>query len=310
MELGVFLPISGRAAGPETLRGAAQSAEAQGFDAVWSADRVVTPWTIQTEYPYAEGGGFIVPPEKPFLDSLTCLAFLAGCTERIRLGISVLVLPYRHPLYWARVAVSIERLSRGRLTMGVGVGWMREEFAALGVSFDDRGRMTDEQLELLGKLWTEEHVTFEGRFYPVRDLAFTPKPMQQPRIPIWVGGEGKAAQRRAARYGDAWFPYFVTITPDELHAGYDNVRRLAAEYGRAPDAVRFACCRPIEVTREPVPQDDAHLRGTPEQLVEALRRYRDAIGVEHLALQFMVPRYPDRMEQIARFAAEVLPHVR
>ncbi len=309
MELGVFLPISGRATGPETLRTAAQSAEAQGFDAVWSADRVVTPWTIRTAYPYSESHEFIVPPDRPFLDSLTCLAFLAGCTERITLGISVLVLPYRHPLYWARVAASIEQLSQGRLVMGVGVGWMEEEFAALGVPFAERGRMTDEQLEIVQRLWSEEHISFDGQFYHFDDLAFYPKPIQQPRIPIWVGGEGAAAQRRAGRYGDAWFPYFVDITPRELRAGYYNAQQAAAAAGRDPAAVGLAVCRPIEVTAEPVPQDDRHLRGTPEQLVEALNTYR-VIGVQHLALQFMTPRWPDRMEQIARFAVEVLPRVR
>ena len=182
----------------------------------------------------------------------------------------MLVLPYRHPLYWARVAASIEQLAKGRLIMGVGVGWMREEFAALGVPFAERGRMTDEQLEIVEQLWTQEHITYDGQHYQIQDVAFYPKPLRQPRIPIWVGGEGAAAQRRAARYGDAWFPYFVTITPAELHAGYDNVRRLAATFGRGPDAVKLTCCRPIELTREPVPQDDEHLRGTAEQLVAAL----------------------------------------
>jgi probable F420-dependent oxidoreductase len=309
MRFGVFLPISGRATGPDTLTEAAQSAEALGFDAVWSADRVVTPWRIDTVYPYSEDHAFIVPPDRPFLDSLTCLAFLAGVTQTVTLGVSVLVLPYRHPLYWARVAVSIERLAKGRLIMGVGVGWMEEEFAALGVPFAERGHMTDEQLDLLSRLWTEEHTTFDGRYYHVEDVAFYPKPIQVPRIPIWVGGEGAAAQRRAARYGDAWFPYFVTISSAELRAGYDNVRRLAAEYGRDPDAVRLTCCRPIEVTRDPVPQDDQRLRGTPEQLVTALQAYR-AVGVNHLALQFLVPRWPARVEQIERFAREVMPYLK
>ncbi len=309
MQFGVFLPISGRATGPDALMEAARSAEAQGFDAVWSADRVVTPWQISTSYPYSENHEFIVPPDRPFLDSLTCLAFLAGCTEKIMLGVSVLVLPYRHPLYWTRVAVSIERLSRGRLIMGVGVGWMEEEFAALGVSFQDRGRMVDEQLQILSKLWTEEHVDFDGQFYRFHDLAFYPKPIQQPRIPIWIGGEGFAAQRRTARYGDAWFPYFVEITAREVRAGFDTVLRLAAEAGRDPSQIRLACCRQIEVTRDAVPQDTRHLRGTPEQLVEALAEYRE-IGVDHLALQFMVPRWPDRVEQIERFAREVMPHLR
>lgn len=309
MQIGVFLPISGRATGPDTLIEAAQSAEAQGFDAVWSADRVVTPWQIETPYPYSEGHQFIVPPDRPFLDSLTCLAFLAGCTSRITLGISVLVLPYRHPLYWARVAASIERLSRGRLTMGIGVGWMEEEFTALGVPFKDRGKMTDEQLQVIQEIWSREHASFSGQFYEFQDLAFFPKPMQQPRIPIWVGGEGAAAHRRAARYGDAWFPYFVDVTPAELELGYREVRRGAEALGRNPDQVLLACCRPIEVTPHPVPQNERLLCGSPEQLVEALKAYQ-AIGVKHLALQFMTPRWPDRVLQIARFAEEVMPQLR
>ncbi len=309
MKFGVFLPISGRASGPDTLKEAARSAEDLGFDAAWSADRVVTPWQITTPYPYSEDQEFIVPPDKPFLDSFTCLAFLAGCTEKITLGISVLVLPYRHPLYWTRVAVSIERLARGRLIMGIGIGWMQEEFAALGIPFKDRGKMTDEQLEIISRLWSEEHISFNGQFYRFKDLAFYPKPIQQPRIPIWVGGEGIHAQRRAARYGDAWFPYFIEITPAELRAGYDNVLRLASEAGRDPEQILFTCCRQVEVTRQPVPQDERYLRGTPEQLVNALRAYRE-IGVDHLALQFIVPRWPDRKEQIERFAHEVMPHLR
>ena len=304
MQFGVFLPISGRATGPDTLIEAAQSAEAQGYDAIWSADRVVTPWQINTSYPYSENHEFIVPPDRPFLDSLTCLAFLAGSTRRITLGVSVLVLPYRHPLYWTRVAASIERLSKGRLIMGVGVGWMEEEFAALGVPFKDRGRMTDEQLQIITKLWSEEHISFHGRHYDFQDVAFYPKPVK--RIPIWVGGEGTAAQRRTASYGDAWFPYYVRITPAELKAGFDNVHRLAT--GRDPATIQLACCRPIEVTPEPVEQDPQILRGTPAQLLEALKAYRD-IGVSHLALQFMAPRWPDRVAQIERFAQEVMPHL-
>src|SRR6266571_8314818 len=174
MEFGLFLPVSGRSATRGTLRDYAQFAERLGFQQLWAAERLVIPWTIDTAYPYAEGGTFIVPPDRPFLESLTVLAFLAGCTEKIKLGISVLVLPYRHPLYWTRVAASIERLSRGRLIMGVGVGWMEEEFAALGIPFKDRGRMTDEQLQIVSKLWTEEHISFNGQFYRFQDLAFYP----------------------------------------------------------------------------------------------------------------------------------------
>ena len=148
-KLGVFLPISGRAAGAETLVEAARSAEAFGYDSVWTADRIVIPWEIKTPYPYSADQHFIVPPDRPFLEPLTCLAFLAGATERILLGMSVLVLPYRHPLYWAKVATTIDHLSKGRLILGIGVGWMEEEFEAQGVSFRDRGSMTDEQMEMV-----------------------------------------------------------------------------------------------------------------------------------------------------------------
>jgi len=304
----VFLPVSGRAASPEVLTDAALTAERLGFDAVWSADRVVTPWRIETPYPYAEDSAFIVPPDRPFLDSMACLAFLAGRTERIRIGISVLVLPYRHPLYWARLATTIDHLSNGRLIMGAGVGWMREEFEALGVSFEERGRMTDESLEAVRVLLRDERCTYEGRHYRFRDISFFPK-ARRDRLPIWIGGEGRAARRRAGRHGDAWFPYFVRVAPDELRAAHEDVRAAAAEAGRERDAVALTCCSPIEVTAADVPQDPRRLRGSPGQLAASLRAYERA-GVAHVALQFMVPRWPDRLAQMEAFAAEVLPALR
>lgn len=308
MKFGVFLPVSGRAASG-VLMDAARRAEALGFEAVWAADRIVTPWEIRTPYPYSADQRFIVPPEAPFLEPLSCLAYLAGGTEKVRLGMSVLVMPYRHPLYWAKIATTIDQLSRGRLILGVGVGWMVEEFDALGVSFKERGAMADEALELLTVIWGEERPRFEGRFYRFAEIGFAPKPLQKPRIPIWVGGEGARAQRRAGRYGDAWFPYFVRITPRELAARFDNVRRAAAEAGRDPERVRLQCCLPIELTPEPVSQEPDRLIGSPEQLATALRAFQ-SVGVEHVALQFMVPSWPRRLEQIERFAREVMPAFR
>jgi probable F420-dependent oxidoreductase len=309
VKLGVFLPISGRAAGRATLMEAAQSAESLGYDSVWTADRIIIPWEITTPYNYSASQQFIVPPDRPFLEPLTCLAFLAGCTEKIQLGMSVLVLPYRHPLYWAKIATTIDHLSRGRLILGVGIGWMVEEFAALGAPFKERAQVFEEQLRTVSVLWEEERSRFEGRYYRFGEIAFNPKPFQKPRIPIWVGGEGEPAQRRAAAYGDAWFPYFVRITPRELVRRFDNVRRLAAEGGRSPDQIRLSCCLPIELTKDPVPQEEDRLVGNPEQVAAALRAFKQ-IGVEHIGLQFMVPHWPERREQIARFAREVMPALR
>ena len=301
MELGVFLPVSGRAAGPEVLNEAARSAEAQGFAAVWSAERIVQPVQVRTPYPYDASGNFIVPPDRPFLDALTCLAFLAACTTRIKLGISVTVLPYHHPLRLARVVATLDSLSHGRFLFGVGVGWMREEFNALGVAFEERGRVSDEQIQVFRKLWSSEQASFEGTHYHFDDVVLQPRR----RLPIWVGGEGKAARRRAGRFGDYWFPYFVRISPAELGKLFGEVRTFAAQANRPPDAVQLAACTQIEVTTSDVPQEADRLRGSPQQLAEALSVWQQ-VGVEHLALQFMVGRWPDRKEQIAQLADVVL----
>jgi probable F420-dependent oxidoreductase len=309
MQVGIFLPVSGRAASRATLMQAAQQAESLGYDSLWSADRIIIPWEITTPYPYSKAARFIVPPDRPFLEPLSCLAFLAACTENIKLGMSVMVLPYRHPLYWAKIATTIDQLSTGRLIMGVGVGWMKEEFSALGASFKARGAVADEQLQLVEKLWQEEHISFHGRYYDFDDIAFSPKPFQKSRIPIWVGGESTLAQRRAGVYGDAWFPYFVRITPKELAGRFANVRRCAREAGRNPDEMTFACCLPIELTSAEVQQEPDYLRGSIVQVIEALQRFRD-IGVAHIGLQFMIPHYPERLEQIERFAKAALPALR
>ena len=306
MKYGVFLPVSGRAASRKTLMQAAQQAESLGYDSVWAADRLVMPWKIDTAYPYSKESTFIVPPDRPFFDTLTCLAFLAGCTETIQLGMSVMVLPYRHPLHWAKIATTIDQLSTGRLIMGVGVGWMEEEFAAMNAPFKERGAVSDEQLTLLKQLWTEEHITFRGKYYNVNDIAFNPKPYQKPRVPIWVGGEGKYAQRRAGRFGDAWFPYFVRITPAELAARFEYVRKIAREAGRSPDELTLTCCLPIELTPNDAQQEENYLKGSVEQVTDRLQMFQK-VGVTHIGLQFMVPHYPERQEQIERFAKEALP---
>ena len=172
-----------------------------------------------------------------------------------------------------------------------------------------RHERSDEQLRLLDAIWQDEHATFHGQHYNFDDIAFSPKPYQKPRIPIWVGGEGKLAQRRAGRHGDAWFPYFVRITPRELAARFENVRGCALEAGRNPDEITFACCLPVELTPKDVSQESDYLKGSIAQITEALKKFQD-VGVSHVGLQFMIPHYPERQEQIERFAKEALPALR
>jgi probable F420-dependent oxidoreductase len=305
MDYGVFLPVSGAACTRAGLRHAAETAERLGFSTVWAADRIVIPWKIDTEYAYSWSGSFIVPPEKPFLEAMTALAFLAGATERIKLGISVLVTTYRDPVHWAKVASTIDWLSEGRFILGVGIGWMEEEFAALGRSdiFAKRAEVADEQLRVARNLFGAEHCSFDGEHYSYEDIAFYPKAYDQP-ISIWCGGESRGAQRRAGVHGDAWFPYFARVTPEELAARYANVRRAAQGAGRDPDEIALHCCLSVEVTDEPVEQEADRLRGTPEQVSEALARFED-VGVQHVALQFLVGRYPQRLAQMERLAPAI-----
>jgi probable F420-dependent oxidoreductase len=292
MDFGVFLPVSGAACTRAGLRHAAETAERLGFSTVWAADRIIIPWKIETDYAYSWSGSFIVPPEKPFLESMTALAFLAGATENVKLGVSVLVTTYRDPVHWAKVAATIDWLSEGRFILGVGIGWMREEFEALGRGeiFAQRGQVADEQLQVARNLFSQEHCSFDGEHYRYDDIAFYPKG----NVPVWCGGESPGAQRRAGCYGDAWFPYFARVTPDELASRYENVKRHAD--GRE---VRLNCCLSVEVTDEPVQQEPDRLRGTPDQVADALERFAE-IGVEHVALQFLVGRYPERLAQMER----------
>jgi probable F420-dependent oxidoreductase len=292
MDFGVFLPVSGAAATGDGLKHAAATAERLGFTTVWAADRIVIPWRIDTPYGYSWSDKFIVPPEKPFLESMTALAFLAGATERIRLGVSVLVAPYRDPVHWAKVAATIDHLSEGRFILGVGIGWMEEEFAALGRGelFAQRGAVADEQLAVARNLFSEDHCSFHGEHYTYDDIAFYPKGS----VPIWCGGESRPAQRRAGRFGDAWFPYFARITPEELRVRFEYVQESAG--GRD---VRLNCCLSVEVTDESVEQEPDRLRGSVTQVADAIARFEE-VGVEHLALQFIVGRYPERLAQMER----------
>jgi alkanesulfonate monooxygenase SsuD/methylene tetrahydromethanopterin reductase-like flavin-dependent oxidoreductase (luciferase family) len=220
----------------------------------------------------------------------------------------VLVTPYRDPLYWAKIATSIDQLSQGRLVLGLGVGWMDEEFRALGREhlFKVRGKVADEQIAVLRNLLTEEHCSFHGDFYEYDDIAFQPKSYDDSRpLQIWSGGEAKVAQRRAGRLGDSWFPYFPRITPEDMAERWANVRRIAEKAGRDPEDITLNCCLSIEITDEEVEQEPDLLRGTPDQVAERLEAFR-AVGVRHCGLQFLVGRYPERVEQMRKLSQAVI----
>ncbi|QFG20740.1 TIGR03619 family F420-dependent LLM class oxidoreductase [Actinomadura sp. WMMB 499] len=219
MKFGVNILNFGPHATPEALAGWARFAEEAGFDFAMISDHVAVTPDVAEQYP------------APFYDPFTVLAWLAGTTERIALGTTVAVLPYRHPLQLARVTANLDRLSGGRLIFGVGVGWSKREYAALNVPFEQRGPMTDRALDVVLRSWTQDSVSYGDETIDPR-----PHPVQKPHPPVWVGGRSPGALRRAARFGDAWHP--INVTPAALRTeGLPALRRAAEEAGRPVPAL-------------------------------------------------------------------------
>ena len=226
--LGFQVLNAGPLATPDRALEVARRAEALGYDSIVVTDHIVIPRTTRSRYPYNETGRLFVPPDADYLEPLALLSFLAGATQRIRFAPSVLVLPYRNPVLTAKMLATLDVLSGGRLFVGVGAGWLEEEFVAMHAPpFELRGAVTDEWIELFIKLWTEDNPRFDGRFYRVGDVGFFPKPVQKPHPPIQVGGNSRPSIRRAARYGQSWHALGVPV--EELPPLLDYLREQLRE---------------------------------------------------------------------------------
>src|SRR6266540_2418710 len=198
LEFGCHLPVFGPAATRSNLLTFAREMERLGYDSLWASDHVVVPYAIASRYPYRATGEFPLPPDSTFLEPMTALAMVAGVTERARLGTTVLVLPHRHPVLAAKALATLDHLSNGRVILGAGVGWMREEIELLGAPFHERGAW-----------WHDERTRFQGRFFNFEDIGCFPKPVRGD-IPIWMGGHAKPALRRIVALADGWHAAFPT----------------------------------------------------------------------------------------------------
>src|SRR5947209_1431650 len=207
MEFGCHLPVYGPAATREALLAFARRMETLGYDSLWASDHIVIPWRITSRYPYNATGAFPLPPTTNFLEPLTALAVVAGATERVQLGTTVLVLPHRHPVLAAKALATLDHLAPGRVILGAGVGWMREEIELLGAPYDKRGAWTDEAIRIMRACWQNERVSFRGEFFSFPDVGFAPRPAHG-TIPIWIGGHTPRAMRRVAELGDGWHAAF------------------------------------------------------------------------------------------------------
>lgn len=317
MEFGFSLPGRGPLAQPDTVLKIAARAEALRYASVFVTDHIVLPAASPgSVYPYSATGQFPGGGRQEYLEPLVMLSHLAHATRRVRLGTSVLVIPYRNPLLVAKMLATVDVCARGRVILGAGVGWLREEFEALGAPpFAERGQVTDEYLGLMRLAWTTDPLSFEGRYYRVRDVHALPKPVQPGGIPIWIGGHTEAALRRAGRLGDGWHPIGLRppalLPPEEYAEKGKRVRAYAEQAGRDPKAITLTFRAPMEVRsrRARAPAGERPLlQGTAADVIADLKRYQ-AAGVTHFVFDPTRPDLRAVVDNMERFAEEVRPRV-
>lgn len=287
MKVGLFAPLINPHHTPAFLTALGPAAESRGFHAIWLGEHVLLFDDYASRYPYAEDGRIRIAEDAGLLEPFTALAFLAATTERIRLGTGICLVPQRNPVYTAKEAAAVDYLSGGRLDFGVGVGWLREEFAALGVPFERRGARTREYLEVIRRLWCEPVSEFEGDFYTLPASRQFPKPVQRPHPPIYFGGESEAALKRVADLGQGWYGF--DLSPEAAGERIARLRALLAERGRRPEEVQCAVgsyLRPVDAA--------------------ATERYR-AAGVDQLVLLLLARDVEQMQARLDSFATEVLP---
>ena len=236
MQYGAMIPNLGAAVDPIEIAALTRQVEAEpGYDTLMVSDHVVLPTSLSSRYPYNSSGIPTFNAEHDILEPFTLLSFLAGITQRVRLGISVQVLPYRHPVLNTKMITTLDVLSQGRIIVGAGVGWMEEEFQATGGDYANRGSVTDEHIQLFKLLCTEEEPVFHGQHYHLEGFKMKPKPIQKPHPPIWVGGTTGPGKRRAAAVAQGW--HAVGVSPEGIRKHRADLVGYLAAQGRNIDGL-------------------------------------------------------------------------
>jgi probable F420-dependent oxidoreductase len=313
MDIGLVVPTRGPLATPDAIRTLVRRAEELGYAHLVVSDHLVVPRSIDSRYPYSESGDWAGGASGQCLEMFTLLAFLAAVSERMRLVTGVAVIPYRGAVHTAKIATTIDILSNGRMVLGAGAGWMKEEFEALNVPpFGERGRLTDEYLEAFKTLCSEDDPRQDGTFVQYGDISFLPKPVQRPHPPIWVGGESGPAVRRAVRYGDSWFP--IGNNPrhrlDTVARFEDGVRRLhaaAEKHGRDPSTIglAFYCAWFDHDKHLEAEGSERHiLSGSADAVIEDIRALA-ATGVTDLVFNLQRDSLDSSIATMERFMSEI-----
>ena len=311
MDFGLHLPASSAAVTAEDLVRFAQQAEALGFYCLTVADHIVVPKDISVPYPYTIDGKY--PGAGYHLETLTTMSFLAGATKQIRFATSVMIAPYRNPILTAKMLSSLDVLSNGRVIVGLGVGWMKEEFDNLQAPpFEVRGKVTDEYIKAFRELWTSDNPSFKGQYCNFSNVVFLPKPVQKPTIPIWIGGHSKQALRRAGQLGDGWHPIggvpTIPLEPDDVKRDMETLAEHARRAGRDPKTIRVALKGSLFDKEKQIAGRRRRFMGSAEEIAADIREYR-AAGVDTMIFDVRRPNMDETLERMEWMAKEVVVRV-
>jgi probable F420-dependent oxidoreductase len=317
MQIGFNAPTTGALIEPDSLRRIITEGEALGFDYATVSDHIMVPRNLESKYPYTNDGEFPAGTAAAWLEQLTTTAYIAALTSKLRFVLSVMVVPHRPAVLTAKVLSTIDYLSKGRLTLGIGVGWCREEFEAIAAApFDDRGHVTDEWMMVCKELWTKDDPRFDGKYVKFADVVFTPKPVQQP-IPIWVGGESAPALRRTVRYADCWYPVgtnpqFPMNTVSRFKAGLARFRGFAERNGRDPTTLQVALrvlVGPSNRARRSIDGEGEMFTGGTADYVGDIKALQD-LGVSAADVRLFATTLDGTIDNMRRFRDEVIAKVR
>ena len=312
MEYGFYLPNSGAGAEPDALADIAKLGDRLGFYCMVMPDHILQPNQINSTYPYSLTGDILAAGQSgdgEWPEQITTLAYLAGVTEQIKLVTSVMIIPYRNPILTAKMLSTLDMLSKGRLILGAGVGWMEEEFELLDAPpFAERGAVTNEYLQAFIELWTKDDPKFEGKYVNFSDITFLPKPVQKPYPPIWIGGQSKPAIRRAAQIGDCWHPVgaipAAPLEPEELAENLVLLHQYAEKAGRDPATIQVSVKAPLyDAGDSSGPR--RRFSGSSDEVRQDIQTYSD-VGVTHLIFDFRTGDPKQTEDRMARFSEEVM----
>jgi probable F420-dependent oxidoreductase len=305
LDVGTYGPL----ANPETILALARQAEEGGFSSIWLADHVAFPVSFASKYPYSAGGDFPTRLAEPLMEPVATMGVLVGATRRVRIGTAALIMPYRNPVLLARMLVTLDQFSGGRIVLGAGVGWLAEEFQVLGAhDFKRRGRVTDEYLEIFKAIAAGGEVAYRGATYAFAPVFSQPGSVQRSHPPILIGGLSDAALRRVVRHGNGWLA--VTAPPDRLSERLGVLSRIAAEAGRRLDDIALVYKLFLDIgeakrgpfgSREPG-------TGSLGEIIDDIKRLFD-LGFTQIIVRHRGADPAGLTRQIDRFVGEIVPRV-